>query len=87
MKRIAFIGLGIMGGGIAGTLLKAGYDLTIWSRNPDQGKPLVKSGAKAAPNIAAAVRNAEVVMYSLSNERAIEEVVFGSHVLEPQHFG
>jgi 3-hydroxyisobutyrate dehydrogenase-like beta-hydroxyacid dehydrogenase len=77
MKRIAFIGLGIMGGGIAGTLLKAGYDLTIWSRNPDQGKPLVKSGAKAAPNIAAAVRNAEVIMYSLSNERAVEEVVFG----------
>ena len=46
MKRIGFIGLGVMGGGIAGTLLKAGYELTIWSRNPDQGKPLVKRGAK-----------------------------------------
>jgi 3-hydroxyisobutyrate dehydrogenase-like beta-hydroxyacid dehydrogenase len=77
MKRIGFIGLGVMGGGIAGTLLKAGYDLTIWSRNPDQGKPLVKRGAKAAPDIAAAVKDAEVVMYSLSNDRAVEEVVFG----------
>jgi 3-hydroxyisobutyrate dehydrogenase-like beta-hydroxyacid dehydrogenase len=77
MKRIGFIGLGVMGGGIAGTLLKAGYDLTIWSRNPDQGKPLVKRGAKAVPTIAAAVKDAEVVMYSLSNDRAIEEVVFG----------
>ena|SRR5258706_4107788 len=77
MKHIGFIGLGIMGGGIASTLLKAGYDLTIWSRNPDQAKPLVKRGAKTAPDIARAVRDAEVVMYSLSNDRAIEEVVFG----------
>jgi 3-hydroxyisobutyrate dehydrogenase-like beta-hydroxyacid dehydrogenase len=78
MERIGFIGLGVMGGGIAGTLLKAGHDLTIWSRNPDQGKPLVKLGAKAARNITAAVKDAEVVMYCLSNDRAIEEVVFGS---------
>jgi len=77
MKRIGFIGLGVMGGGIAGTLLNAGYQLTIWSRNPDQGKPLAARGAKTAPNIATAVKDAEVVMYSLSNDRAIEEVVFG----------
>lgn len=77
MKRIGFIGLGIMGGGIAGTLLKAGYDLTVWSRNPDQAKPLVKQGARAAPTIAAVVTDAEVVMYSLSDDRAIDEVVFG----------
>ena len=49
MKRIGFIGLGVMGGGIAGTLLKAGYDLTVWSRNPAQGQPLVKQGAKVRP--------------------------------------
>ena len=77
MKRIAFIGLGIMGGGIAGTLLKAGYELTVWSRNPDQAEPLVKHGARAAPTIAAVVADAEVVMYSLSDDRAIDQVVFG----------
>jgi 3-hydroxyisobutyrate dehydrogenase-like beta-hydroxyacid dehydrogenase len=88
MKRIAFIGLGVMGGGIAGTLLKAGYDLTTWSRNPDQGTQLVKRGAKAAPSIAAAVKNAEVVMYCLSDDRAIEEVVFGpGSVLSSVSFG
>jgi 3-hydroxyisobutyrate dehydrogenase-like beta-hydroxyacid dehydrogenase len=77
MKRIAFIGLGVMGGGIAGTLLKAGYDLTIWSRNPEQGRPLARQGAKVAANIAAAVSGAEVVMYCLSDDRAIDQVVFG----------
>ncbi len=77
MKRIAFIGLGIMGGGIAGTLLKAGYDLTVWSRNPEHAKPLAKAGAKAASSIRDAVKGAEVVMYSLSDDRAVEEVIFG----------
>jgi 3-hydroxyisobutyrate dehydrogenase-like beta-hydroxyacid dehydrogenase len=77
MKRIGFIGLGVMGSGIAGTLLKAGYNLTVWSRNPDQSKPLLTQGAKAAPNIPAIVKDAEVVMYCLSDDRAIEEVVFG----------
>src|SRR5438876_2255932 len=78
MKRIAFIGLGIMGGGIAGTLLKAGYDLTLWSRNPDHAKPLVKAGAKAASSVRDAVKGAQVVMYCLSDDRAVEEVVFGA---------
>lgn len=77
MKRIGFIGLGVMGGGIAATLLNEHYDVTVWSRNPDQSKPLVKRGAKAALDIGAAVKNAEVIMYCLSNDRAIEEVVFG----------
>ena len=78
MKRIAFIGLGIMGGGMAATLLRSGYELTIWSRNADQSKPLLKMGAKAALDIAAGVKDAEVVMYSLSDDRAIDAVVFGS---------
>jgi 3-hydroxyisobutyrate dehydrogenase-like beta-hydroxyacid dehydrogenase len=78
MKRIGFIGLGVMGGGIAGTLLKAGYEVTVWSRRREQGKPLVKRGAKAAPNIVGAVKEAEVVMYCLSDDQAVEEVVFGA---------
>src|SRR4051794_25186315 len=78
MKRIAFIGLGIMGGGIARTLLRTGYFLTVWSRNPEQTRPLVKQGATAAPTIAAVVTDADVVMYCLSDDRAVEEVVFGS---------
>jgi 3-hydroxyisobutyrate dehydrogenase-like beta-hydroxyacid dehydrogenase len=66
-----------MGAGIAATLLKAGYEVTVWSRNRDQGKALVKRGAKTAANIAGAVKEADVVMYCLSDDRAVQEVVFG----------
>src|SRR5258706_6254395 len=76
MNRIGFIGLGTMGGGIASTLLKAEYDVTVWSRNAEHAKPLVKTGAKAASSIRDAVKGAQVVMYCLSDDRAVEEVVF-----------
>jgi 3-hydroxyisobutyrate dehydrogenase-like beta-hydroxyacid dehydrogenase len=78
MKKIGFIGLGTMGSGIASTLLKTGYELTVWSRNADHAKPLVKAGAKAAPSIRDAVKGAEVVSYCLSDDHAVEEVVFGA---------
>jgi 3-hydroxyisobutyrate dehydrogenase-like beta-hydroxyacid dehydrogenase len=66
-----------MGSGIASTLASAAYDLTVWSRNPDHGEPLVKSGAKLATNMSDVVKDAEVVMYCLSDDHAIEQVVFG----------
>jgi 3-hydroxyisobutyrate dehydrogenase-like beta-hydroxyacid dehydrogenase len=77
MKKIAFLGLGVMGSGMAGTLLKAGYELTVWSRNPAHAEPLVVRGAKQAGDIAAAAREAEVIIYSLSDDAAVEQIVFG----------
>ena len=46
MLKVGFIGLGVMGGGMAGTLVEAGYDLTVWSRNPKAAEPLVRRGAR-----------------------------------------
>lgn len=34
MEKIAYLGLGVMGGGMAANLLKAGYPLTVWNRTP-----------------------------------------------------
>jgi 3-hydroxyisobutyrate dehydrogenase-like beta-hydroxyacid dehydrogenase len=76
MKTIAFIGLGIMGSGMAGNLAKKGFALTLWDRSPK--KSLELPGAKRAGSIAEAVKAAEVVMYSLADDRAVEEVVFGA---------
>lgn len=77
MQSIAFIGLGVMGGGMVSTLLKAGYPVTVWNRNAKAAEPLVKQGAKSAPDIGSAVKGAEVVMYCLSNDAAVDDVVFG----------
>lgn len=77
MERIAYLGLGIMGSGMAANLLKAGYPLTVWNRSPEAGKPLVDQGATQAETPAQAVQAADVILYCLSNEQAIDAVVFG----------
>jgi 3-hydroxyisobutyrate dehydrogenase-like beta-hydroxyacid dehydrogenase len=75
MQHIAFLGLGIMGSGMANNLLQAGHPLTVWNRSPRACRPLGDHGARIAPTPAACVRDAEVVMYSLSNDQAVWEVL------------
>jgi len=67
-----------MGSGMASNLLKAGYELTVWNRSAEKCKPFARKGARVADTPADAVRDVDLVMYSLSNEQAIEEVVFGA---------
>lgn len=78
MKKIAYLGLGIMGRGMAGNLLKAGHEVTVWNRTPERAAPLVAQGAKQAGTPAEAVAGAEVIMYCLSDDKAVEDLVFGS---------
>ena len=77
IKAISYLGLGTMGNGMASNLHKAGYKLTVWNRSAEKCEPFVRKGARVADTPADAVSNAELVMYSLSNEEAVEEVVFG----------
>jgi 3-hydroxyisobutyrate dehydrogenase-like beta-hydroxyacid dehydrogenase len=77
MKRIAYLGLGVMGTGMASNLLKAGFDVTVWNRTREKCQPLAEQGAHVADTPAQAVIDAEVIMYCLSHEAAVEQVVFG----------
>src|SRR5213596_3932196 len=79
VKTISYLGLGTMGSGMAANLLEAGYKLTVWNRNAEKCEPFARKGARLAESPADAVRDTELVMYSLSNDQAIEEVVFGAN--------
>jgi 3-hydroxyisobutyrate dehydrogenase-like beta-hydroxyacid dehydrogenase len=78
IKTIAYLGLGTMGSGMATNLLKAGYELTVWNRNAERCEPFSRKGARAADTPTDAVRDVDLVMYSLSNDQAVEDVVFGA---------
>src|ERR1700694_1453334 len=78
IKTISYLGLGTMGSGMASNLLKAGYKLTVWNRSVEKCEPFARKGARVADTPADAIRDAEVVMYSLSNDQAVEEVVCGA---------
>jgi 3-hydroxyisobutyrate dehydrogenase-like beta-hydroxyacid dehydrogenase len=78
IKTISYLGLGTMGSGMASNLLKAGYEVTIWNRTAEKCKPFARKGARVANTPADAVRDVDLVIYCLSNENAVEEVVFGT---------
>ena len=78
IKTISYLGLGTMGSGMASNLVKAGYKLTVWNRNAQKCESFARKGARVAGTAADAVRDVELVMYSLSNDEAVEEVVFGA---------
>ncbi|MCB0231371.1 MAG: NAD(P)-binding domain-containing protein, partial [Anaerolineae bacterium] len=52
-ERIGFIGLGIMGRGMAANILKAGFPLTVWNRTPERTEALADAGAAVAATPAA----------------------------------
>jgi 3-hydroxyisobutyrate dehydrogenase-like beta-hydroxyacid dehydrogenase len=74
--RIGFIGLGNMGLPIAGNLLKAGHELTVFNRTRSRAEDLQARGVWVASSPAEASREAEVVMTMLADDRAVEQVVF-----------
>ncbi len=65
MATIGFIGLGNMGGPMAANLIKAGHDLTVFDLAEEAVERLVGQGAKPAATLAAAVREAEIVLTML----------------------
>lgn len=75
--KLGFIGLGLMGNPMAARLLAAGYEVTVWNRSRDKMKPLVQKGARAADSPAAVARSAEIVMMCVTDQKAVEQVLFG----------
>lgn len=55
MAPISVIGLGVMGAALARTLLKHGYQVTVWNRSPDKAAPLVEAGATLAASASDAI--------------------------------
>ncbi len=65
MSKIAFIGLGAMGGGMAPNLAKAGHEVTAFDLSAEAVERARSQGLKAAPSVGDAVAGAEVVITML----------------------
>lgn len=78
MSRIAFIGLGIMGGPMAVHLQNAGYEVTGYNRSPEKTQSLVAAGGTAAASLTEAVSGADVVAIMVPDSPDVTEVLTGS---------
>jgi 2-hydroxy-3-oxopropionate reductase len=77
MTTVAFIGLGIMGGPMAGNLVKAGFDVIGYNRSPDPIQRLVEQGGRGAGSLGEAVRDADVVVTMVPDSPDVEAVTVG----------
>src|SRR5262245_34233338 len=77
MKRIAFLGLGLMGAAMARRLLDHGFDVTVWNRNARRADDLVKAGARLTATPADAARGADAVIAMLADDEASRAVWLG----------
>lgn len=78
MSRIAFIGLGHMGGPMAINLIKAGHSLTVFDLVPDAVATLTNVGATAASSATDAVKDNDIVISMLPASQHVENLYLGS---------
>ncbi|MEV0390100.1 NAD(P)-binding domain-containing protein [Nonomuraea sp. NPDC050643] len=75
MKSVTVIGLGPMGQAMAGAYLRAGYEVTVWSRTPGRAAELEARGAARARTVEEALTANELVVLSLIDYDAVHAVL------------
>jgi len=75
--RVALIGLGLMGSGMARRLLGAGFPLTVYNRSPQRAAPLEEEGARVAASPREAAGAADVIFSMVADDAASRSVWLG----------
>ncbi len=78
-EKIGFIGLGIMGSGMAANLLKKGFELCVWNRTASRMEPLVATGATAGRNPADVTAQSDIIIICVSDTPDVEAVILGKN--------
>ncbi len=77
-RQVAFIGLGVMGGPMAGHLAKAGHKVTVYNRTLAKAEAWVKAhGGAASPTPAGAAKGADFVFACVGNDDDLRSVTLG----------
>ena len=79
MKKIGFVGLGIMGKPMAKNLLKAGYELVVFDINQEAVAEVVAAGAVKAENAKEVAAKSEAVITMLPNSPHVKTAVLGEN--------
>lgn len=76
-ERIGFVGLGIMGRGMAHNLLSSGHSLCVWNRSRERMTDLVDAGAEAGESPADVAKRSDIIVVCVSDTPDVKEVVLG----------
>ena len=79
MKKITFIGLGVMGFPMAGHLSKEGYNVTVYNRSEEKSKLWVKNNIGTySTSIKEAVSESDIVFSCVGNDTDLREITLGT---------
>lgn len=73
-KSVAVLGTGAMGSRMAGALLRAGHEVTVWNRDANKALPVLQLGARAAATPRDAAREADFVLSMVRDDGASRDV-------------
>lgn len=76
MQKIGFIGTGVMGSGIINNLLKANYDVDIYTRTEAKAEPLIAKGAKWLADPKSVAEDADIIFSMVGFPQDVEDVYF-----------
>ncbi|HXL13291.1 MAG TPA: NAD(P)-dependent oxidoreductase [Bradyrhizobium sp.] len=79
MTKVAFLGLGRMGHGMAGRYLDAGFEVSLWNRSKAKADDLIARGARWAQNPAEAANGADAVVTMVADDAASRAVWLGKN--------
>jgi 3-hydroxyisobutyrate dehydrogenase/2-hydroxy-3-oxopropionate reductase len=79
MKKIAWIGTGVMGNAMAKHLMDAGYPVNVFTRSPWKAQNLIDAGAVWFDSVAECVKGADVVFTMVGYPKDVEEVYLGEN--------
>lgn len=76
-RRVAYIGLGMMGAGMASRLAESGFDLAVYNRTRSKAEEVGKLGARVADTPADVARDVDVLCLSLASQDVVSTVLLG----------
>jgi 3-hydroxyisobutyrate dehydrogenase len=79
MKRVGYVGLGIMGRPMAENLVKAGFEVVVWNRTRAKASPVIEAGARWADSPADVASQVQAVCVNVTDTPDVEQVIIGRH--------
>ncbi len=79
MKKIGFIGIGIMGKSMVRNLMKAGYEVAVYSRTKSKAEDILSEGAIWCEDVKACSKGRDAVITIVGYPQDVEEVYFGEN--------
>lgn len=79
MKKIGFVGTGVMGSSMVLNLIKHGYEISVYNRTKSKAEACIAAGAKWCDTVAECAKDKDVVITIVGFPKDVEEVYFGEN--------